>query len=126
MYEIDQAKFLNAIVVFTSKLDASELLDVFKVTEAEIGRKKRLANGPREIDLDLVWIDGYQSPLGAVPIVPHPRAHERKFVLEPLNEILPGIVLQGYGKVERLLMSEDLQGQSVDKVEDASILLSSG
>lgn len=125
MYVEDQPAFLNGALVVETDLSAERLLRVLKDTEAAIGRQARERNGPREIDLDLIDIDPHRAgeePTGTLT-VPHPRAHERRFVLEPLNEIAPDWLLKGYGRVRDLLVQPDVQSQEVRRTADAPIFL---
>ncbi len=89
--------FLNAVVAFIPRFSETPetLLKTLQRFEKEFGRKpKALANAPRELDLDII---AFQTELRQDPHlkVPHPRAHERAFVMAPLAEILPNLVLPG-------------------------------
>lgn len=84
----DQPDFLNAVLELEWTRDAGALMAELKRIELEIGRTKTFRNGPREIDLDLLLF-GSETHEGAELTVPHPRMHERRFVLEPLVEIAP-------------------------------------
>ncbi|MBS1724948.1 MAG: 2-amino-4-hydroxy-6-hydroxymethyldihydropteridine diphosphokinase [Armatimonadetes bacterium] len=120
MYETRQPAFLNAAMVAKARQNPVELLRILKMVENMVGRKVRERNGPREIDLDLVSYGNLRSDLGVVA-VPHPRAHERRFVLEPLNEIAPELVLPGHGSVASLLARPIVQSQKVRRTSDAPI-----
>jgi len=87
-YVIDQPSFLNMVVAGETGLKADPLLSEFKRIEADIGRVPTRRNGPRVIDLDILYY-GDQVIETDVLIVPHPRIAERLFVLEPLCEIAP-------------------------------------
>ena len=123
MYNVDQTPFINGVFLAETCLPPSELLSRLKLIESKLGRIQRVQNGPREIDLDIIWYEGFVSLPGMTPQVPHPRAHERRFVLEPLNEIAPDLLLQGYGVVRDLLTDSGVQSQKVRRIEDAPILL---
>ncbi len=84
----DQPKFTNAVVKVETELSPFELLDHLKAVEKEIGRKKTKRWGPRVIDLDIIFYGDLVISTDSL-VVPHPRAHERRFVLEPLLEIEP-------------------------------------
>lgn len=121
LYKTDQGHFLNGVALIETETDAGGLLNRLKEIEHLTGRQVRERNGPREIDLDIVWMEDYVSPPGDVPVVPHPRAHERRFVLEPLNELDSGLVLQGYGVVKELLAQPGVQSQTVRRIGDAPV-----
>ena len=78
-------KFLNIILEITSNLSPSKLIDICKEIEISLGRKKRSKNAPRECDIDI--IDYYNLKIKNKIILPHPRMHERNFVLLPLYEL---------------------------------------
>lgn len=81
--------FTNAVAVVETALTPGELMAVLHAVEAELGRERRVPNAPRTLDLDLIDYDGrVQSPPGG-PILPHPRAAERAFVLAPLLDVAP-------------------------------------
>lgn len=84
----DQPKFTNAVVKAGTELSPFELLDHLKAIEREIGRKKTRRWGPRVIDLDIIFYGDLVISTDSL-VIPHPRAHERRFVLEPLLEIEP-------------------------------------
>ena len=82
------ADFINAVVEIETDFSPAELLQELQAIEKEMGRKERQKGGPREIDLDLVAYDSHVLDEGGLQ-VPHPRMHERRFVLEPLAELNP-------------------------------------
>lgn len=87
-YVIDQPSFLNMVVMGKTALSADLLLTELKRIEADIGRVPTRRNGPRVIDLDILYYGDQVMDTGRL-IVPHPRIAERQFVLEPLFEIAP-------------------------------------
>ncbi|MEX1038778.1 MAG: 2-amino-4-hydroxy-6-hydroxymethyldihydropteridine diphosphokinase [Acidimicrobiia bacterium] len=91
----EQGSYLNAVVVLTSETDAHGLLALLHRIEAGSGRTRKVRWGPRTLDLDIVATDGEPVDDGPKLIVPHPRAGERRFVLEPLAEIWPEAPLGG-------------------------------
>lgn len=123
MYETNQERFLNGAAVGQTDLEPADLLAELKVIERELGRVDRGRNGPREIDLDIVWMDGVTTAPGEHPELPHPRAHERRFVLEPVAELDPNVELQGYGRVAELLSEPNVLAQYVQRVSDAPVLI---
>lgn len=84
----DQPRFTNAVVKAETELSPFELLGRLKTIEREIGRKKTTRWGPRVMDLDIIFYGDLVISTDSL-VIPHPRAHERRFVLEPLLEIEP-------------------------------------
>jgi 2-amino-4-hydroxy-6-hydroxymethyldihydropteridine diphosphokinase len=87
----DQGLYLNGVIEISTSLDAGELLARMLHIEAQLGRVRTIPDGPRTIDLDLLLF-GARVQDDPRLILPHPRLHERLFVLEPLAEIAPGVV----------------------------------
>ena len=87
----EQPWFVNAAALIETVLDARSLLDAMLEIERRAGRIRRADKGPRTLDLDLL-LYGDSVIDEADLIVPHPHMAERKFVLEPLREIAPGLV----------------------------------
>jgi 2-amino-4-hydroxy-6-hydroxymethyldihydropteridine diphosphokinase len=85
----DQPWFINAVVRLDDPPEPAQVLEMLHALEAELGRVRSVANAPRAADLDLIDADGRVTPDGAWPRLPHPRLHERAFVLMPLKEIAP-------------------------------------
>jgi len=83
-----QPDYLNAAVLLEWDGDADALLDVLLAIEAHLGRVRRERNGPRTIDLDVLWIEGLAVESGRLT-VPHPRLAERAFALAPMLELVP-------------------------------------
>ena len=101
-----QPRFLNGAVAIDTELTPRELLGVLLAVERELGRERRERWGPRTIDLDLlVFGDETLDEPGLA--VPHPRLHERRFALEPLAELDPGLLIPGRGRVKDLLAELD-------------------
>ena len=109
----DQSPYLNAVVVLEIETDAHGLLALLHRIEAGRGRAREVHWGPRTLDLDIVATDGDPVDDGPELIVPHPRAGERRFVLEPLVEVWPEADLGGATAGRRLAQ---LEGQEVDCV----------
>jgi len=86
----EQPDFLNAVVRLRTALEPRELLAELKRIEADMGRQRTVLFGPRTIDLDLLMYDELEVDETGLHL-PHPRMHERRFVLEPLAEIAPGV-----------------------------------
>ena len=104
---VEQPRFLNGAVVLETTLDPRLLLERLLAVERAHGRVRGgRALGPRTLDLDLlVYDDRVIDEPGLT--VPHPRLHERRFVLEPLAELDPELVVPGRGRVRDLLAALD-------------------
>lgn len=87
----DQPKFLNQVVKAKTYLEPEPLLKHLKRLEVALGRKQTFQNGPRLIDIDILFYDDLVLNQPAL-ILPHPRLHERAFVLLPLMDIDPDLV----------------------------------
>jgi 2-amino-4-hydroxy-6-hydroxymethyldihydropteridine diphosphokinase len=92
-----QGYFLNAVVAGETQLSPEELLAACLAVEQELGRVRAEPNGPRTIDVDILLMGALRRE-APVPVIPHPRLSERRFVLEPLAEILPDLVHPGLGQ----------------------------
>lgn len=88
---VDQPDFLNLVCRMTSELSPHELLRALKSLEEEMGRRASFRNAPRPIDVDILLFDDLVVETPEL-IIPHPRIHERAFVLAPLAEIAPELV----------------------------------
>jgi 2-amino-4-hydroxy-6-hydroxymethyldihydropteridine diphosphokinase len=101
---VDQPRFLNGAVELETALPAAELLQDLLAIERRLGRVRDGVppGGPRTIDLDLLLYDGASITEPGLRI-PHPRLHERAFVLEPLAELDPALEVPAKGTVEALL-----------------------
>ncbi|HEY4621084.1 MAG TPA: 2-amino-4-hydroxy-6-hydroxymethyldihydropteridine diphosphokinase [Gaiellaceae bacterium] len=104
---VDQPRFLNGAVAVGTTLSPRELLDVLLGIERTLGRVRDGTRwGPRTVDLDLlVYADEMVDEPGLR--VPHPRLQERRFALEPLAELDPGLVIPGAGRVLDVLSALD-------------------
>lgn len=92
-----QPDFLNGALVVDTSLSPEKLMDALLAIEAGLGRVRGVQDGPRTVDLDLVLWEGLTMDTPKV-ILPHPRMHERGFVLAPLAEIAPELVHPVIGK----------------------------
>jgi 2-amino-4-hydroxy-6-hydroxymethyldihydropteridine diphosphokinase len=97
-----QPDYLNAVCIVESDLSASDLLALLHGIEKSLGRVREVRWGPRTIDLDLIQYGTILSSADELTL-PHPRAHERRFVLEPWFEIEPDAILLTHGKISDLL-----------------------
>ena len=100
----EQPRFLNGVVELATKLSPQVLLARLLAIETRLGRVRGQGPrfGPRTIDLDLL-LYGEQKVDEPGLTLPHPRMHERRFVLEPLAELDPALVIPGRGSVQALL-----------------------
>lgn len=85
----DQPWFINGVVAVETELDPAALLGLLHETEARFGRVRTVANAARPLDLDLLAYNDIVRSQDA-PLLPHPRLHERAFVLLPLRDVAPG------------------------------------
>jgi 2-amino-4-hydroxy-6-hydroxymethyldihydropteridine diphosphokinase len=86
----DQPLFINGVAAVETALEPAALLAELHAVEAELGRVRRAVNEARIVDLDLLDADGLTMDEGGKgPVLPHPRLHLRRFVLEPLAELAP-------------------------------------
>ena len=97
-----QPDYINAVCILESDLPALDLLSLLQGIEKSLGRERIERWGPRTIDLDLIQYGSLLSKAEELEL-PHPRAHERRFVLEPWHEIEPDAVLLTHGKISELL-----------------------
>ena len=97
----DQPDFVNAVCSVRTSLDGVSLLAVLNRIEADFGRERTFRNAPRTLDLDIIDFDGISSDDPHLTL-PHPRAHERSFVMKPLAELLPDFVLGEHGRAADL------------------------
>lgn len=109
----DQPDFINAVAEIATTLEAAELMRALLALETAHGRERPFPNAPRVLDLDLLLYDDLQ--LNTAPLtLPHPRLHERGFVLLPLAEIAPQLVIPGHGPVAEL--ARQLPDQGVQRL----------
>ena len=101
--DIEQPDYLNAVCIAESELPALDLLGVLHGIEKTLGRERLEKWGPRTIDLDLIQYGSLLSSADELTL-PHPRAHERRFVLEPWVSIDPEAILLTHGKISELLV----------------------
>jgi 2-amino-4-hydroxy-6-hydroxymethyldihydropteridine diphosphokinase len=95
--------YVNAVAALATDLDAHALLRALFAIEQAHGRERPYRNAPRTLDLDLLLYGDAVIDDAPALIVPHPRMHERAFVLAPLAEVAPDLVIPGRGPVATLL-----------------------
>ena len=110
--------FVNAVVGFAPQKDETpeSLLQKLRALEKEFGRPpKKVLNEPRPLDLDLIAF-GTETRHTPELVLPHPRAHLRRFVLQPLSEIAPDLILPGQSKTVSQLLAELLDEEMVTRL----------
>jgi len=114
----DQPWYVNGVVVVETGLGPEALLAVLHQIEAEFGRVRAERNAARVLDLDLVAYGDLLRPGPDVPILPHPRASERAFVLLPLAEVVPGWRHPATGRSVEALIAGLPSGQEIRPLDD--------
>jgi 2-amino-4-hydroxy-6-hydroxymethyldihydropteridine diphosphokinase len=112
-------KFLNAVVAFIPSAGETpeSLLQKLQALEKEFGRgPKKILNEPRPLDLDLIVFGGEIRSLPTL-MLPHPRAHERRFVLQPLSEIAPDLILPGQTLTATQLLADLKTDERCEKLD---------
>lgn len=107
--------FVNGVIKIETDLTAHDLLRALKGIESRMGRQETFRWGPRVIDLDLLFYDEEHIQSEEIQI-PHPRLHERQFVLVPLAEIDPGLVHPVLKKTVKDLLASLKEEQGVEKL----------
>ena len=97
-----QGDYLNAVLIGESELTPHELLALTSKIESKLGRVREVSNGPRTIDIDIIVFGEIQINTPDLQI-PHPRAHQREFVLAPWLEIDPDAQIPGRTSVAKIL-----------------------
>jgi 2-amino-4-hydroxy-6-hydroxymethyldihydropteridine diphosphokinase len=100
--------YLNAVACFNTSMQPHALLSELQRIELIYGRERGWRNAPRTLDLDLL-LHGQATLISPVLTVPHPRLHERAFVLLPLAELNPKLFVPGHGAVIELLAAVSTQ-----------------
>jgi 2-amino-4-hydroxy-6-hydroxymethyldihydropteridine diphosphokinase len=108
-----QGEFVNAVAQLETGLPAERLLAELQEIEARHGRRRSFANAPRTLDLDVLLYGDAVLDLPALKI-PHPRMHERAFVLRPLVEISPEVAIPRLGPAKALL--ESCSEQKIERI----------
>ncbi|MCW5658599.1 MAG: 2-amino-4-hydroxy-6-hydroxymethyldihydropteridine diphosphokinase [Burkholderiaceae bacterium] len=106
--------YVNAVVALRTTLQADALLQALHGIEARFGRERSVRNAPRTLDLDLLLYDDLRSDVPTLRL-PHPRLHQRAFVLQPLLEIAPQLEAPGLGPLAAYL--ERVQDQPIRRID---------
>jgi len=112
----DQENFLNQVLVLETVLSAREVLTEIKIIETQMGRERKEKNGPRVIDVDILFFN-HQVINEAGLTVPHPQMALRRFVLEPLNQVAPAYIHPVLYKTITQLLDECPDEGKVKKIE---------
>ena len=105
----DQPDYINAAIKIETSLSANQLLLALQSIENQQGRVRKERWGARTLDLDILVFDQLIENSEQL-ILPHPRAHERAFVLAPLNDLDPNLVIPKRGNISSLLANCSMQG----------------
>jgi 2-amino-4-hydroxy-6-hydroxymethyldihydropteridine diphosphokinase len=112
----EQPEFVNAVAEFESELQPGRLLERLQATERGLGREPAVRRwGPRRIDLDLLTCGELRMRSDDL-VLPHPRMHQRAFVLVPLLELEPGFTIPGIGSAAACL-------RAIEPQETAAVVL---
>ncbi len=114
---VDQPDFINAVCLIDTTLDADRLMQAMLLIETSHDRVREQQGGPRTLDLDLLWYGNLTCNRPGLQL-PHPRLHERAFVLLPLEEIDPMLTVSGLGPIQALIAK--LPVQRIEKLINAS------
>lgn len=109
-----QPAYVNAVLIVQTSLAPVELLDLTQAIEQDWGRVRDIRWGPRTLDIDLISMDDLMVSEDRLTL-PHPRAHERAFVLMPWLEIDPDACLPGIGPIAELVAGMD--GSGVERMD---------
>ena len=112
---LNQPDFINAVAQIETALGPHDLLNALLEIEHGHGRVRESPNAPRTLDLDILMYGDLQCDERCL-ILPHPRMHQRAFVLQPLLEIAPDCRIQGRGTVAELLAS--CAGQRIEREQN--------
>jgi 2-amino-4-hydroxy-6-hydroxymethyldihydropteridine diphosphokinase len=111
----NQPDFINAVAEVCTSLNPEALLDALLSIEQDFGRERPFANAPRILDLDLLYYESVVIKTDFLTL-PHPRMHLRAFVLLPLAEIAPNLVLSPHGNVVKL--AKYFKNQGIEKLSN--------
>ncbi len=121
-YDTPQPMYLNTVVQVHTSLPPMDLLEHVMAVEQAGGRVRTHYGNPRTIDIDIVLYEGVQMQSERLTI-PHPRMHQRAFVLVPLLEVSPDLTLPDGTPIRRLLEQPEVRAQRIWKLPDANLSL---
>ena len=113
----EQPDYLNAVVECDTSLEPEQVLERSLAIEASRGRTRDGAGAPRTLDIDVLLYDDLQVQTDTL-CIPHPRMEQRSFVLTPLAEIEPGLILPSGASVTALLGRPDIRVQRVERLAE--------
>lgn len=116
---VDQPDYINAACSFDTQLKPEQLLKALQNIENLAGRTREVRWGPRTLDLDIIWYEGFQSQSSLLS-VPHPRAHERAFVLRPLKDLAANFELTGKPLEHWLKQTAEQRIEPIAAITDAA------
>jgi 2-amino-4-hydroxy-6-hydroxymethyldihydropteridine diphosphokinase len=118
-----QDDYLNVVVSAETALPARAILDRARQAEAALGRVRAQRWGPRTLDVDII-VCGTEISTDPELTLPHPRAHERSFVLAPWHDLDPAAQIPGRGPIAELLA--EISGTGIRRVPEASLRVPEG
>lgn len=110
--DIKQDWFLNCVIEIQTDVEPKKLLSSLKSIERKLGRKKTIKNGPRIIDIDILFY-GDRVLKTKILVIPHPSIQERLFVLQPMMDIVPDLIHPGFNKSIHDLYDDHLWTEKV-------------
>ena len=117
----DQPWFINGALLCTTAMEPGDLLNCLQAIEKDLGRERLLRWGPRTIDLDILFFGSREIDTPAL-IIPHPRMHERLFVLMPLVEIAPAWVHPGFSVTAREFLDRLAAEKNSQEIQRVGVL----
>jgi len=115
---LDQPNFINQVISLQTSLSPAELFERFQLIEFQLKRVKKIVNGPRTIDIDILLFN-QEIILTKDLTIPHPRMLDRAFVMIPLLEIEPNILVPKISNLKEILGK--LDKKTLTKIDDQSI-----
>ncbi|TVR79536.1 MAG: 2-amino-4-hydroxy-6-hydroxymethyldihydropteridine diphosphokinase [Rhodospirillales bacterium] len=116
----NQPDFVNAVAAVATELDPLRLLDTLHRIEAAFGRRRGVRDAARTVDLDLLAYGAEVRPAESGVVLPHPRLHQRRFVLAPLAELAPAWRHPRLGRTTLELLADAPADQVAEPLEESS------